>query len=57
MVHSNGDREMYIKDPDGNFLGLYDAPEEPCGCAHPRSLLTDRDRRDRRLAVGARGRL
>jgi catechol 2,3-dioxygenase-like lactoylglutathione lyase family enzyme len=27
-VLSNGHRVMYIKDPDGNFLELYDAPEE-----------------------------
>jgi len=28
-VLSNGHRVMYIKDPDGNFLELYDAPEQP----------------------------
>jgi lactoylglutathione lyase len=28
-VLPNGHRVMYIKDPDGNFLELYDAPEQP----------------------------
>ena len=28
-VLPNGHRVMYIKDPDGNFLELYDAPELP----------------------------
>jgi catechol 2,3-dioxygenase-like lactoylglutathione lyase family enzyme len=28
-VLDNGHRVVYIKDPDGNFLELYDHPEEP----------------------------
>ena len=28
-VLDNGHRVVYVKDPDGNFLELYDHPEEP----------------------------